>query len=438
MLLQLAAGVAFLLDSESPAGKIPVINSLYLGCVMVSAAGLFCSGYLERRRQEIGGSELLAARALFVWGALWWFGGGVAEIDRHAPTAWGLHPHLLFFAASCAGFGLLWRRLDWNIARFVALAILPLMAVVAFAIAGEAAGQRHPFAHHAYVGWVFAFGVHLWALRAHDEMDEPWLKWMHAGGFWLFAVVASWETGWQIDHYVEGRRVWPLIAWALVPGALIATFAARGDRLGWPVIPHRYAYLYAGALPLAGFLLGWIVYANFVSNGDPSPLPYVPLLNPLDIAQAAALLALTTWFTGVKRLEIPQAVLPSDNVALRLLAGAAFIWLNGVLLRTLHHYADVPFRLEAMLRSILVQAAFSLFWSLLALAAMVIATRRGLRALWIVGAVLLGAVIVKLFLVDLASTGTVERVVSFIGVGILVIVVGYFAPVPPKSQEKPA
>ena len=75
-------------------------------------------------------------------------------------------------------------------------------------------------------------------------------------------------------------------------------------------------------------------------------------------------------------------------------------------------------------------------FSLLALAAMVIATRRGLRALWMVGAALLAVVVAKLFLIDLANTGTVERVISFIGVGTLVIVVGYFSPVPPKSQEK--
>jgi uncharacterized membrane protein len=67
---------------------------------------------------------------------------------------------------------------------------------------------------------------------------------------------------------------------------------------------------------------------------------------------------------------------------------------------------------------------------------MVLATRRAARALWIVGATLLGIVVAKLFLVDLSNTGTVERVVSFIGVGILVIVVGYFAPVPPRSEEK--
>jgi uncharacterized membrane protein len=202
------------------------------------------------------------------------------------------------------------------------------------------------------------------------------------------------------------------------------------------VAARQRAYLYAGALPLAIFLLAWIIYVNFRSDGNPAPLPYVPLLNPLDIAQAAALLALATWYLGVKRLDLPDTKLPDSATAIKLLGVVLFIVLNGVLLRTLHHYADVPFRLHAMWNSNLVQASFSLFWSLLALASMVVATRRAMRALWVVGATLLAVVVAKLFLVDLANTGTVERVISFIGVGTLVIVVGYFSPVPPKSQEK--
>jgi uncharacterized membrane protein len=438
MLLQPAAGLAFLAGAERPFGATPILNSLYLGCVMVSVAGLFCSRYLESRRESINEAEVVAARLLFIWGALWWFGGGINEIDRHAPAAWGLHSYLLFFAGSCAAFGALWRRLDWDMARYAAFAILPLMALIVFLLVGQPFGQRHPFANHAYLGWVLAFAVHLWLLRSSEGRDGAWLEWFHAAGFWLLAVVLSWEVGWQIDHYVEGRRVWPLIAWALVPGTLIAVFAARGDRLGWPVAAHRRAYLYTGALPLVVFLLAWIVFVNFRSNGDPAPLPYVPLLNPLDLAQAGALLALATWYLGVKRLDVTGAKLPDPATAIKLLGVVLFIALNGVLLRTLHHYADVPFRIHAMWNSNLVQASFSLFWSLLALAAMVVATRRSLRALWVVGAALLAVVVAKLFLVDLANTGTVERVISFIGVGILVIVVGYFSPVPPKSQEKSA
>jgi uncharacterized membrane protein len=40
-----------------------------------------------------------------------------------------------------------------------------------------------------------------------------------------------------------------------------------------------------------------------------------------------------------------------------------------------------------------------------------------------------------LFLVDLASIGTIERIVSFVGVGGLMLVLGYFSPLPPEAEE---
>jgi len=58
------------------------------------------------------------------------------------------------------------------------------------------------------------------------------------------------------------------------------------------------------------------------------------------------------------------------------------------------------------------------------------------RPIWMVGAVLLGIVVVKLFLVDLASVGSLMRIVSFMAVGGLMLVIGYFAPLPPANVEK--
>jgi uncharacterized membrane protein len=43
--------------------------------------------------------------------------------------------------------------------------------------------------------------------------------------------------------------------------------------------------------------------------------------------------------------------------------------------------------------------------------------------------------VAKLLLIDLAQAGTVERIVSFVGVGALMLVVGWFAPVPPKAGD---
>ena len=97
----------------------------------------------------------------------------------------------------------------------------------------------------------------------------------------------------------------------------------------------------------------------------------------------------------------------------------------------------MPFDLERMLRSDLVQTSFSILWTLIALATMVLATRRGLRTAWLAGGALLLVVVAKLFVVDLSNVGTIARIVSFIGVGVLMLVVGYFSPVPPKVREEP-
>jgi uncharacterized membrane protein len=64
---------------------------------------------------------------------------------------------------------------------------------------------------------------------------------------------------------------------------------------------------------------------------------------------------------------------------------------------------------------------------------MIAATRRALRPLWIVGAALMALVVAKLFLVDLSGVGTIERIVSFIVVGLLMLLIGYFSPVPPRA-----
>ena len=449
MLLQPAAGLALWTDMEhmhGVQGLLPVFNSLYLGCVMVSVAALFINAYVERwydaGREGFKGWEVPVARALFVWGALWWFGGGVQEIERHGRYELQWVIGLLFFAGSCAAFGALWRRLDWRPARWAALLMPLLMTLVLIGLVMTnlfARGVPHPFADYGWVAWIAAFAVHLWVLRLHEqegaaERHARWLSWWHAAGFWLLAIVLSWEIGWQFRHYAEGGRVWSLIAWALVPGVLIALFAARSGRLGWPVSAQPRGYLYLGAVPVAVYLLCWIVLVNFKSTGNPAPLPYVPIVNPLDIAQFGALLALAIWYVRVKALDVAGVKLPSTRTALTLLGIVLFIALNGVLLRTLHHYADVPFRFNRMMSSTLVQASFSLFWSLLALAAMFFATKRGLRALWFVGAALLAVVIAKLALIDLSNTGTVARIVSFIGVGIFCVVIGYFAPVPPRAQ----
>jgi uncharacterized membrane protein len=181
-----------------------------------------------------------------------------------------------------------------------------------------------------------------------------------------------------------------------------------------------------------------MLIANFNSRGDPLPLRYLPLLNPLDLAHGAALLSLAAWFRRLRFAAFAPQPFRSADLAGVTLGSITFLWLNGALLRTMHHWAGVPFDFDAMMRSMLVQASLSIFWSVLALCTMLAATRLRVRPLWLTGAGLMAIVVVKLFFVDLSNIGGIERVVSFIGVGVLMLVIGYVSPVPPVAirEEK--
>jgi uncharacterized membrane protein len=369
---------------------------------------------------------------LFYWGALWWFGAGINELLDHVGFVYHAHALLLFVVASCSVFSILRRRMEWREASYPPLALLAFMYVMVLV---DAAREAHPFGHLGYAVWPLGFAVHYWLLHRHEN-DAPRIRWWHAAGVWLFAGLAAWETAWLIAELVQGGQAWGLIGWALAPAVLLAWLTLRGERLAWPVARHLEAYLCDGAVLIAAYLWVWMLYANFQSNGGPAPLPYLPFVNPLDLAQAGALLVLCAWLRRIRTVDFAPDDLKSAQLASCVLVSAGFVWLNGVLLRTLHHWAAVPFQIDAILRSMLVQTAFSIFWSVLALCAMLSATRLRLRPLWLTGAVLMAVVVVKLFFVDLSNVGGIERIVSFIGVGLLMLVIGYASPVPPSTTAE--
>jgi len=432
--LQPAAAVAFLAGQEGLTATVPLANSAFLGCLLLAVAGLFCARVVGREEATpagaFAGATALVANLLFGWGVLWWVVGGLHEIAEFVPGRHEIGATLGLAAGTAVIASVLRTRLAWPAAVVPAALLAPAMALVG---AGALAELPHPLARYGWLAWPFAFGALAWTLRRHE--DEVWgwyARAAHVVALWLAVALASREVAWWVEHAAAG--VWPLVAWGIVPTLALAAIGRASERSGWPVARHLETYMVRGGLPMAGYLLAWLVMANALSSGDPAPLPYAPLANPLDLAMLAALAALGFWHLAVRARGWLGWLAPA--LAAGVLGAAAFVWLNGALLRTLHHWADIPYRLDAMLRSTLVQSSFSVFWTVLALAAMVLATRRGLRALWFAGAVLLGVVVVKLFTVDLSRVGGIERIVSFIAVGVLLLAIGYFSPVPPRRPRE--
>jgi uncharacterized membrane protein len=199
------------------------------------------------------------------------------------------------------------------------------------------------------------------------------------------------------------------------------------ERGAWPFAPHAAIFLKWALVPLLALAMIWTLWANVKSDGDPSPFIYLPVVNPLDLAQLALFVAA---FAAMR----PKGPAPEFFKAWPAIAVGAFFWVNAAVLRTVHHWSDVPYRLDALLHSVVAQAALSLLWTATALVMMFAAGKRKSRNLWMAGAAVLAVVIAKLFLNDLNNTGTVARIVSFIGVGVFMLVIGYLSPVPPRRD----
>jgi uncharacterized membrane protein len=220
-----------------------------------------------------------------------------------------------------------------------------------------------------------------------------------------------------------------LIVWGLIPAGMILLVHSYRLQDFWPLSDYPAAYQKTASAILSAQLCLWLLAGSFGSAGNAAPLPYIPLLNPLELSQMAVVLVCGWWLL---RHRDYAALLPKP---LPIAAGSSFIWLNTVLARTVHHWAGVSFHLEPMLSSRIYQTSLAILWALLSLALMVAADRRQSRKVWFAGCALIGATVLKLFLIDLAKSGTVERIVSFISVGLLVIVISWFSPLPPKKEE---
>lgn len=432
-LLQLAAGLSLLTDYHYHATPYPILNSVYIGGILVSSAGLFSAWFMHGNKLSLKKFELTLAHILFAWGVLWWLSSGLREMDHFVPSQYNHSAILIFMALSAMCFSLLSKRLNWATASIPALGLLPAMWLIAYVQWFTAA---HLFADVAWAGWLVSFALLYWVVKRHEnELTTSSMPAFHTATLWLLALITTKETAWAINELVQGQGTWPLIGWAVMPGIILLLLCLRGRQLHWPVAAHIQTYLGIAALPLAGFMWLWSLFSNLNSDGNPYPLIYLPLLNPLDLAQIFVFIVLASWLLKIRELHITVLDDIPREWRYALIAIPLFIWLNAALLRTLHYWAEVPFNMHSMMHSVLVQASISIFWSVLAMGLMRMAAQKQIRPLWMAGGGLMAAVVLKLFTIDISGIGSLERIISFIGVALLMLIIGYIAPLPAKQQE---
>jgi uncharacterized membrane protein len=437
-LLQLAAGFGFLLGLDSLPAERALLNSAWIGTVLLALSGLASGLWLARVSAQCAQWERHWDTALGLWGIGWWLFGGLNEIDRFLAQDHAFGATLIFVAGTLLALQAFGARMRWPLPPRAALVLLPMTVALALAASADLGG--HPSAQLGWAGWPLLMLAGYALLYRQDAAPDNWsatlASWLHAGLFWALALLLAWETGWQAGEQAAG--VWRALPWGLAPALLLWLVSREPPVPGWPLARHVQVYRLRGAVPLALWLLLWTVWLNLTSDGDPLWLPYLPVLNPLDVAVAAGALAGAAWWLALDATQRQALVLGQRGFFVGVVAAVTLLWLSASLVRSLHYLMGTPLDYAGISDDARVHAALSIFWGLLGFGLMLLATRRGWRTAWLAGAGLMGVVVVKLFFFDLDESSPITRIVSFITVGVLMLITGYFSPLPPRKSAKEA
>lgn len=419
-LLQMGAAFGFVVGADYWLHDATAIaNPTFMSGLLLALAG-FASAFSYRR----AGRDAPAI-VYYLWGLLWWLGGASHEVSRF--VVFDTRPDALLVVVAVTAWiaAEVHRRMP---ARALVLTTLAML-LCAFPLAlWQADVHRQPFAGYGALAWVvFAvLGVRsLWCLRGGQDraaVAAQFVWWL------LWPTVVSLAASWLADRF-ELAQGWALAA-ALLPWLVVATVSLQ--RWRWLTLPLGERFNVARhALQATLFAVLGLAWVGFLfAQGPADPLPWLPVLNPLELAQLAVLALLAVW------LWRGQAPLALQARRVPLLAVAGFVALTSITLHAVHHWGGVSWD-GRLWSSTLAQTSLTVVWSVLGVISWVWGSRRGQRALWLVGAVLMGVVLAKLVLIDRQHLGNLLGIASFIAYGLLCTVVGYLAPAPPRAPETP-
>ncbi len=417
-LLQIAAAFAFVAGADYWDGDARfLLNPTAMGVLLIAVAG-FAAAWSYRRH----GRDSIAL-VYYLWALSWWLLGLSAESLRFLPSRH--EPAALLILTALTGWlaAEVHRRQP---ARALGLTTLAMLALAFPLLLAQVTMHRQPFAGYGGLAWalVAVLGTRsLHALRqgagklARVAQFLWWLLWPCVLSLALQQVASRFNIaqGWEI--------VMVLLPWIVLVALTMHRWRWISQPLGAAFDPARPLL----QMVLFGVLgIAWL-FLHFVP-GWPDPLPWLPVVNPSELAQWVMLLLAARWVYSTQAPAVLQ------RIRVPVLAIAGFIAITSVTLHAVHHWGDVRWN-DALWSSSLAQTSLTVVWSVLGVIAWVWGSRRGQRVLWTVGAVLMAVVLAKLILIDRNHLGNLLGIASFIAYGLLCTVVGYFAPAPPRPSQ---
>jgi uncharacterized membrane protein len=448
VVIHLASAAAFFAGFSRFSGEFPPWRSpAFSGALVIALSALVMAitvykTPLRRGRRFVSVFPVITV----IWGLIWWCCGWYFEFDRvlENPT----EAFFILLSLTALGFYGAGRLFS---APALYISLIPAPAFALIRVLGAYANRlRYAFYYQFreiftfnffnpqwYRGWILFFAAQavllFFTLREKGNRKK-------IPGLWLFFdILICLGVLSPSGRYLTGHLALS-VSWTSFVG-LLPLFGAV-LLLSLFTVPRKAGRFSAGEEKLLFFtlpvilssILGvWFLVTLFLS-GDPAPLPlYIPLINPLDLLEGFCIAVSVFWLLGLRK---KGSGIPAPRVSLVFVLAdvLVFLWVLAILARSVHFYGAVPY--SGITGTDAFHLSFFIFCALYGIAHIIGGHRLSRRTAWIAGAVLTVADIAKLLLFDLAGIGVLYRIFSFFIAGVILLFIGWAAPLPPAQKTE--
>ncbi|MDR2104472.1 MAG: DUF2339 domain-containing protein, partial [Deferribacteraceae bacterium] len=421
------------------------LNSAFVCRLLTAAAMLIAAGVF--RLQDNWEKKFLSYIVLII-GTVLWYSWLISEAANNSNELYIRLFYLIIFSISGLIYALGGKKLNWFLPQV--LAFSPVIAAVIlspklFWVQVE---------DYYWAGWLIFILVQAALMYIYrDKAINKRMLITHAVSLFFAVSFLGELLNYGFDkllNFKEGEIIFThdilLAATFAVSIIALLRFNRRHISLFGREI-HFDAGVMKDALPIwkvygCGFIAIYMVYFLFILGGsvyqayiNGEYIITLPLLNTADGASLLMVIAILFYFAWLFKNRKPPIKLQG---ALKWVRGlAVFFWVNALLGRAVFYLSDgSKYSLSWLMNSAAYQFAIAVFWGLAGFAFIAYGFKKFRKTYWTIGVVLLVVDTLKLFLIDLSSVDTLQRILSFLGVGLIFIAIGYFFPLPRKLTEQ--
>jgi uncharacterized membrane protein len=424
--------VPILLLSDKEKADSFLFDVSWIGFVIYALTQLSMSWYWQRaqyeKSQQLHSWSLSVSHLMLITGLLAWYLKGIHVFSEYFDYLSLPFIDHVFVILSTAIFVLMAHRLKWQALHFVQMAYLPFLVVFAF-WSLTFIGDFHQ--NYAWLAWVSAAAFSLWLLKRYDGF-HAYNGLYHLFNLILFVFVLVFELNQAVQVWQGSDTIWSHAISLFALSAISLALFYQKSTTSWPFANYKQYYLNIGLGVFILVLCLMFLVIQLSHPGHSTLIPYLPVANIIDISSLLSLVLVWKWLHS--NLHTLQA--EWKRLAIIVFIGMSFLLINASLMRSFHYWYNIAYEFSDLWSTNAIQTSLSILWTVTAMILMVVSSKKQWRKEWMLGFGLILIVVIKLFLIDMSASGTIERIVAFLTVGVLLSVIGYFSPLPPNNESE--